>query len=154
VIVLGIDAATLCTGWGVLIPASPQPTYVASGELRPDPDLEPKARIEVIWNGLSQVAGLHRPTRLYFEESFSRGRNSSYLGWLQGACQAAGFYVGAGVGSFSPKGWRKMMFGNGAATKHDAVDLVNARLGLDLDYTKHDEAEALCIAWAGIRGLS
>ena len=160
-IVLGLDASTTATGWGVIRTNGDHFDRIDSGVIRPKRKGNPTKAgrstantrdrcVMIAW----EVAGIlneHAPELVGMENvHVSRGpRASLVLARLAGMLEQVASGANTPVRTLSPAGWRKSTMGNGKASKADALGFVFAQFGLDTD--SHDEAEALCIAVAAAR---
>jgi crossover junction endodeoxyribonuclease RuvC len=155
--VLGIDPSTRACGWAVL--DSEGEELIESGCIEPDLGLSPQQKAVQVFSDLVQVADSHKPDRIFIEMlpmviPGSGSKSRIEMAMIHGAVVAS---VADLIMDFlAAQTWRKAVFGRGNLKRKDAkaaaMRFISAHYGMD--GTTHDEAEAVCIAIAGIRRMS
>jgi crossover junction endodeoxyribonuclease RuvC len=151
VIVLGIDPGTAITGYGV-VSTSDDPTrdvangaegaprqtrsvpqsamrLVECGVIRTSPRAPLAARLNDIFDGVTELIERHRPDALAVEDVFyaRNVRTTVVLGHARGVVLLAGARAGVTVHEYAPALIKKTVVGRGAATK-EQVQFMVARL--------------------------
>ena len=155
--ILGIDPGLRHTGWGVVDVLGNHRTYVASGTVRPDPDLPLSERLAAIHRGLDAVLDTHGADEAAVEETFVNkdGRSTLKLGQARGVALLAPALRGVAVGEYAPALVKKTVTGVGQGTKHQVGAMVRVLLPRSTPDSE-DAADALAVALchASHRGAS
>lgn len=145
--ILGIDPGLRHTGWGLIVSDGPRLSYVAHGVISPDPDLALAERLAVIFNGVSELIGLHSPQLAGVEETLvNAGAQSALkLGQARGAAMTALAVGSVEVAEFAPRRIKQAIVGTGKADK-DQIAFMVQRLLPRAGQVKADAADALACA--------
>lgn len=152
--ILGIDPGTRVIGFALLgankvRPLSPRDWLVLDvGVLRASETVAMPSRLGEIHNALFDLAAELGPTSVAIEKSF-HGVNSSTalkLGEARGAILSAMGRHRLPIYEVTPAQVKKIVAGNGAASKEQVYLSLQALLGFDKGRLPHDASDALAIA--------
>lgn len=145
--IIGIDPGLRRTGWGIVESDGVRLTYVASGHVASQADVDLAYRLREIFEGVSSVIASFTPREAAIEETFvnDNARATLKLGQARGMALLAPAMKGLRVAEYSPNLIKKSVVGTGHADKKQ----IQAMVGLLLPRAKFDsadEADALAIA--------
>ncbi|MBI2536337.1 MAG: crossover junction endodeoxyribonuclease RuvC [Gemmatimonadetes bacterium] len=149
--VLGIDPGTAVTGYGVVEPA---PTLgcpgrlVECGIIRTDPRQPIWSRLEVLYDGVSELIARHRPTAVAIESVFygKNARSTLTLGHARGVILLAAARAGLEIAEFPPATVKKSVVGGGGAAKAQVAYMVQQLLRLKRPPAPSDAADGVAVA--------
>ncbi len=148
-LVLGIDPGTAITGYGVVrgerLGAA---SLIECGVIRTK-SREPLAtRLQEIYDGVSELIRTHQPDALAVEDVFyaHNVRTTVVLGHARGVILLAGQQAGIEILEYAPAAIKKMVVGNGAATKTQVQFMVMRLLRLKSVPTPSDAADGVAAA--------
>lgn len=149
-IVLGIDPGTRVAGYGALVLAPGGPRLVICGtiELPGRPALA--LRLGHIQDQLEQLLGKLKPAALAIESAFA-GRNvqsALRIGEARGVIIASAARRGVAVSEYAPSVIKKVVTGNGQASKEQVAAMVQRHLGCAELAAPLDATDALGVALA------
>ncbi len=151
--VLGIDPGLNTTGYAVIeVDAAKQIQIVEAGIIRSRPKDPLETRLGEIHRGVSEVIAAQTPEFMALEQLFShydRPRTAILMGHARGVICLAAQTAGIPVRHFEPTRVKKMLTGNGRASKHQMQLAVKLQLGLSAIPEPSDVADALAIALCG-----
>ncbi|WP_146459819.1 crossover junction endodeoxyribonuclease RuvC [Rubripirellula tenax] len=149
---MGIDPGLNTTGYGVIDFEGVKPRLIEAGVVRSKAKASIESRIDEIYTGVLEVIELHRPTIMALEQLFShydRPRTAILMGHARGVICLAAAKSGIEVAHFEPTKVKKVMTGNGRASKAQMQLAVKAHLHLSTVPEPADVADALAIAICG-----
>lgn len=152
--VLGIDASTRCTGYAIV---SEDGKLWVHGVVNWKHEQDIDVRIDNMILALIKIIDLHKPDIVYIEDSWKGGQTQNIqttkkLTNIIGAVRCLSLQNGCIFNSVYPSTWRSAIgIDGGKGTKRDefkqrAIDWVSKKYGHNVS---DDEAEAICIAYAG-----
>jgi crossover junction endodeoxyribonuclease RuvC len=144
---LGLDPGLRRTGWGAIDWDGTRLRYVASGNIRPDPDQPLAARLVELHDGLRRVIETWRPDSAAVEETFVNVNPASTLklGQARGVVLLTPALAGLPVAEYHNREIKKSVVGTGRAAKQQVAMMVRALLpGSRPD--SEDAADALAVA--------
>ncbi len=152
--VLGIDPGLNTTGYGVIEEDSAgQIRLLEAGIIRSRGAKDPlESRLGEIHQGVSEVIAAHHPEFMALEQLFShyeRPRTAILMGHARGVICLAAQTAGIPVRHIEPTRVKKMLTGNGRASKSQMQLAVKSQLGLSTLPEPPDVADALAIALCG-----
>jgi crossover junction endodeoxyribonuclease RuvC len=105
-------------------------------------------RLGELLTGFQQLLAEHQPDRIIIERAFVHKNVSSALklGEVRGAYIAAAMQTGASIGQIAPKKVKKLITGNGNASKELVADCVGKLLCQDFSSARNDVTDAAAIA--------
>lgn len=145
-IILGIDPGSRLTGYGVISQRGNQLTYIGSGCIRlTDDELAP--RLNIIFNGISQLISQYQPELFAIEQVFmaTNAGAALKLGQARGAAIVAATQAGLPVAEYSARQIKQAVVGTGAAEKEQVQHMVKSMLKLPAA-PQADAADALAVA--------
>lgn len=148
-IILGIDPGTLLLGFGVIRAVGKKAEYVDMGVLDLRKEKDPYAKLQAIYDCISEVCKSYHPDELAIESPFY-GKNAQVvlkLGRAQGAAIIACLESGVrSVTEYAPRKAKEAIVGNGAASKEQVGLMLEKTLGVKLEARHLDATDALAIA--------
>lgn len=148
-IILGIDPGTLLLGFGVLHTVGRKAEYVDMGVLDMRKDKNPYAKLQTIYDCITQVCQSYHPDILAIESPFYAKDPQVLLklGRAQGACMIAVQECGiSAVTEYAPRRVKEVVTGNGAASKQQVQLMLEQTLGVKLESRHLDATDALAVA--------
>lgn len=145
--ILGIDPGSRVTGYGVIAVHGHEIGYVSCGRIRTTHEPDFAKRLQVIFAGLGEVIGTHRPVVAAVEEVFvaKNPRSALKLGHARGAAIVAAMENDLQVYDYSARKVKQTISGYGHADKQQVQHMV--KILLELDATpSNDAADALAVA--------
>jgi crossover junction endodeoxyribonuclease RuvC len=149
-IVLGVDPGTATTGYGVVAARDGAVALLECGVIRSRPSEPLAARLEAIYEGVTEVVERHHPDVLAVEGVFY-GRNvrtTVVLAHARGVIMLAGALRGIPVAEYSPAEVKHAVVGGGRATKEQVQYMVQRLLRLKGPPRPADAADGVAIALA------
>lgn len=149
--ILGIDPGLNITGYGVIsVRCHDQLNVVEAGVLRGgDAKKSMGDRLLALRTGLVDVIATLKPTRMALEEIYShyeRPKTAILMGHARGALCLTATEQGLQVYDYAATQIKRMLTGNGRASKAQIQLAVTRLLGLDTVPEPPDVADALAIA--------
>lgn len=144
--ILGIDPGSRVTGFGVIDSEGNQSRYVASGCVRVGTDSLAE-RLRIIFDGIADVLGTHRPDEIAVEQVFVKRNVASALklGQARGAALVAGVRASLPIYEYTPAQVKQAITGKGNADKGQVQHMVRLLLNLP-EAPPEDASDALAIA--------
>jgi crossover junction endodeoxyribonuclease RuvC len=147
--VLGIDPGSVITGYGVVDEVKGNLKLVAQGSIRAAKAKDFPARLQLIFEGLTEVIATHAPEAAAIETPFA-GRNVRSLVQLaqaRGVAVLAAQIGGLEIFEYGPMVVKNAIVGYGRAEKHQVAKMVKMLLPGMRDVTLGpDAADALAVA--------
>lgn len=146
---LGVDPGTAVTGYGVVEPADGRPgRLVECGVIRTNPHTELWRRLDVLFEGVSELIARHRPSALALETAFHHKnvRTTLTLGHARGVILLAATRAGLEVVEYSPRAVKKSVVGQGGAVKQQVAFMVQRLLNLKEPPAPADAADGAAVA--------
>lgn len=145
--VLGIDPGTAITGFG-LVREEEGLALVEYGVITTAADQPLPERLQVIYQGLSEVIRQHRPQQAAVEELFfSRNvRTALSVGHARGVALLALADAGLAIHEYKPLEIKQAITGYGGADKGQVQEMVRLLLNLDRVPQPDDAADAVAVA--------
>jgi crossover junction endodeoxyribonuclease RuvC len=146
--VVGIDPGTAACGYGVVDGDHGRLRAVDHGCWRTASSLAPELRLKRIYDGVTELIGLHDPDAVALEESFvgADARTALSVGQARGAVLVACAVAGLETREYSPNRVKSMVCGYGHADKGQVQRMVKTMLGLSELPRPHHAADALAVA--------
>lgn len=150
--ILGVDPGLNTSGYAVIDVHGGTITLREAGVIKTRGTEPIERRLRELHAGLLEVMETHRPERMSLEQLFShyrRPRTAILMGHARGViCLAAGL-TGTPVTHYEPTRVKKVLTGNGRASKHQMQLAVRLQLGLSKLPEPSDVADAMAIALCG-----
>ncbi len=148
-IILGIDPAIRCTGYGVIdMQSSDRIAVLDCGVISNKPKMPHSECLRRLTGGIRELVAGFNPDCVSIEEAFY-GKNiktSMVLSMARGAIIAALAEVGVAVYPYSPRKAKKSVVGSGAASKDQVAAMMAVRLGINVTDIPDDATDALALA--------
>ena len=146
-LILGIDPGSRVTGYGVIKVVGNRQEYVASGCIRTTDKSALPERLDIIFQGVTQIINEFVPDELAIERIFmSRSAESALkLGHARGVAIVAAVAQGLPVHEYEARKVKQAIVGTGAANKSQVQHMVMTLLNLP-SKPQADAADALAIA--------
>lgn len=146
-LILGIDPGSRVTGYGIIRAVGNRQEYITSGCIRTTDRGDLPERLELIFNGVSQIIDEFSPDEMAIESIFmARSAESALkLGHARGVAIVAGVKQGLPIHEYEARKVKQAVVGSGAATKGQIQDMVVRLLSLP-KAPQADAADALAIA--------
>ena len=147
-IVLGIDPGTAITGYGLVREEGSQAVAMAYGAITTPSDQPLPDRLNLLYQGLSQIIEKHKPDQAAVEQLFfnKNVRTALAVGHARGVMLLALAQAGVSIFEYTPLQVKQAVTGNGRADKAQVQQMVTLLLGLDKIPKPDDVADALAIA--------
>ncbi len=147
--VLGIDPGLNITGYGVLEVAAGGPVVREAGVVRGKTKDSLTARLKEIHDGVCEVIDALKPSVVAIEQLYShyeRPRTAILMGHARGVICLAAVKAGLEVVNYSATQVKKILTGNGHASKEQVQHAVKFELKLSTLPEPADVSDALAIA--------
>ncbi len=147
-ITLGIDPGTAIVGYAV-IEAQGSTLRMLACDVITTPARTPLSqRLQLIYQGLSEVIATYRPQDAAMEELFfaKNARTAMTVGQARGVAMLALANNGLSIAEYTPKQVKLAVTGYGGADKHQVGEMVRILLGLAAVPKPDDAADAAAIA--------
>lgn len=153
-IILGIDASTKCTGYGIV---NSDGELITHGAIDYTSEKDIDVRIDLMMKALINLFNVLNPDIVYIEDSWKAGKviniqTTKKLTNIIGAVRCLCLQHKCLFNSVYPSEWRSVIgIDGGKGTKREefkerAVKWVKKKFDIDVS---DDEAEGVCIAYAG-----
>lgn len=147
VTIIGIDPGLRHTGWGIVTQEGNRLSFVAAGQINPDPDLPMASRLCELTETLTDIVAQHRPDESAIEETFvnQNAVSALKLGQARGAAMVAMAQSGLTVSEYAANRIKQSVTGFGHADKIQ----IQTMIGLLLPGSGKlaaDAADALAVA--------
>ncbi|OGQ97152.1 MAG: crossover junction endodeoxyribonuclease RuvC [Deltaproteobacteria bacterium RIFOXYD12_FULL_57_12] len=145
--ILGIDPGSRVTGYGVIEKSGGRLSLVSCGVIKMQAQLSMPERLQVIYNGLSEVIRSEAPAVAAVEDVFVavNPRSALKLGHARGAAVLAAVQHGLAVFDYTPRLVKQAVVGYGQADKGQIQQMVRVLLRLSASPSA-DAADALAVA--------
>ena len=147
-IILGIDPGTLVLGYGLIRVAGNKLSLIEMGVLKLAKYKDPNLRLQLIYNKVSELHRVFKPTLFAIEAPF-HGKNVQSmlkLGRAQGVAIASAMQAGISATEYSPKKIKQSITGNGNATKEQVWKMLQQVLKFDDKPEFLDATDAVAVA--------
>ncbi len=147
-ITLGIDPGTAIVGYAV-IEAQGSTLRMLACDVITTPARTPLSqRLQLIYQGLSEVIATYHPQEAAMEELFfaKNARTAMTVGQARGVAMLALANNGLSIAEYTPKQVKLAVTGYGGADKHQVGEMVRILLGLATVPKPDDAADAAAIA--------
>lgn len=147
-IFLGIDPALNSTGYAILQKKGSSAVLIECGIIKNKIETDFMQKLVKIFDSISQICELYKPTACGIEETFINVNASSSLklGVARGAILTAVAKQGIPIFEYSPNNIKKTITGFGKAEKSQVEFMVKKMVQNIKSETKPDETDAIAIA--------
>lgn len=146
--ILGLDPGTATTGYGIIDVVEGEPSVVAYGVIRTDPQQKMAQRLQAIYDALCALLDEYSPDAAAVEEVFF-GRNITTaitVGQSRGVLLLALANAGVPIEEYSPPKIKDAVTGYGKADKQQVQLMVRNLLHLEETPRPDDAADGLAVA--------
>jgi len=149
--ILGIDPGMAITGYGVIEIASTQPTICEAGIIRTADDkaTDMASKVLSVYNGVAEIIALFKPEAMAVEQLYAHydhPRTAILMGHARGVIFLAAAQVGIPVVSYASTKVKKIVTGNGRASKEQVQRTIQREMGLKDLPDPPDVADAIAVA--------
>jgi crossover junction endodeoxyribonuclease RuvC len=147
-VILGIDPGTLLMGYGIISIDKSSISLVEMGVLHLSKYKDHSERLHFIFEKVSALVQIHRPPVVALEAPFF-GKNVQSmlkLGRAQGVAMAAAMAHGSTTAEYAPKKIKKLVTGNGNASKEQVWKMLQYQLRFKEDPQFLDATDAVAAA--------
>ncbi len=147
-IILGIDPGTVVLGFGLIQIKDKQASLIEMGVLKLAKYKDANVRLQLIYNKVSELHRVFKPTQFAIEAPFY-GKNVQSmlkLGRAQGVAIAAAMQAGLSATEYSPKKIKQSITGNGNATKEQIWKMLQQILKFKDEPEFLDATDAVAVA--------
>ena len=149
VVILGIDTAIRCTGYGVVEMSGPGKFKILDcGVIKNPRDIAHSECLRRLSGGMRELVAKYHPDTASIEDAFM-GRNvktAMILSLARGAVIAALAELGVQVYQYSPSTAKRSAVGRGDASKEQVAMMMAAMCGIDISKIPNDSTDALALA--------
>lgn len=147
-IIIGIDPGTRATGFGVIEVDGSRMNSIEYGVIRAKATLPLSERLAIIHEGVHSVLQQWNPSIVAVEQAFysKNVKTALTLGHARGVILLAAHNCGAKIIEPTPTEVKKVITGNGHATKEQVEYMVRVLLKLPADKIKDDAFDGLALA--------
>jgi crossover junction endodeoxyribonuclease RuvC len=148
-IILGIDPAIRCTGYGVIDIRTPDEMYILDcGVISNKPGVPHSECLRRLSGGIRELIVAFNPDCASIEDAFF-GKNiktSMILSMARGAIIAALAEAGVPVYPYAPRKAKRSTVGTGTASKTQVGAMMAVRFGINVSEIPDDATDALALA--------
>lgn len=156
--IIGIDPGTIVAGYGIVdLNERNSLKAVAAGAWTLGKNKPLHERLATLAIEFRKIVSHYRPTHLCIELSFlaDNPRTALFLGHARGVVLSEGSQSGLIISEISATSAKKIVSGQGRATKESIAKIMSSTLGFVLEKLPYDATDALAIAYAdGVRQKS
>ena len=147
-IVLGIDTAIRCTGYGVVEFSDGRISILDCGFIKNKPDLSHSECIRRLGGGIRELVKNFKPDVAAIESAFysKNIKTSMILSYARGAIMLVLAENSIPTYEYAPRKAKMAIGGSGAASKKTIALILSSMLSIDLDQIPLDATDALAIA--------
>lgn len=146
--ILGIDPGYGITGFGLIEAERGASHLLRCGAITTPAGTEFSARLEMIYNDMTQLLQMAKPDAVAIEELFFGHNVTTAIGVAQsrGVILLAVRQAGIPVFEYKPMQVKQAVVGYGNATKHQVMEMTKRLLHLEKSPKPDDAADAVAIA--------
>ena len=146
--ILGIDPGLVQTGYGIITINNNDPQIVDYGVVKPIVKEELASRLLTIFEDVSEIINMHKPSIFSIEDVFygKNAKSALRLGQARGAAMVAAASAGLSIHEYSARKIKQALTGNGNAHKEQVQFMVKAALKMDKPPEPIDASDALATA--------
>ena len=146
--ILGIDPGYAILGWGVIDVVGNRFSVVDYGSILTDTKMEMPARLQVLYNGLTDLIHKYKPDDASIEQLFfnSNAKTAILVGEARGVAVLACANGNLNIGEYTPLQIKQALVGYGRADKKQVQYMVKTMLNLKSVPKPDDTADALAAA--------
>lgn len=146
--ILGIDPGYAILGYGIIDVIGNKFSVVGYGSITTNPPMEMPARLECLFDGLTEIIDKYKPDEAAIEELFfnSNAKTAILVGEARGVAVLACSKGNLGISEYTPLQIKQALVGYGRADKTQVQYMVKTMLNLKTVPKPDDTADALAAA--------
>lgn len=146
--ILGIDPGYAILGWGVIDVIGNKFSVVDYGSILTDTSMDMPSRLQVLYNGLTDLIYKYKPDDASIEQLFfnSNAKTAILVGEARGVAVLACANGNLNIGEYTPLQIKQALVGYGRADKKQVQYMVKTMLNLKVVPKPDDTADALAAA--------
>lgn len=146
--ILGIDPGYAILGWGVIDVTGNRFSVVDYGSILTDNSMKMPARLQVLYNGLTELINKYKPDDASIEQLFfnNNAKTAILVGEARGVAVLACANGNLNIGEYTPLQIKQALVGYGRADKKQVQYMVKTMLNLKSVPKPDDTADALAAA--------
>ena len=146
--ILGIDPGYAILGWGVIDVVGNRFSVVDYGSILTDTKMDMPSRLQVLYNGLTELIHKYNPDDASIEQLFfnSNAKTAILVGEARGVAVLACANGNLNIGEYTPLQIKQALVGYGRADKKQVQYMVKTMLNLKSVPKPDDTADALAAA--------
>ncbi len=146
--ILGIDPGYAILGWGVIDVVGNKFSVVDYGSILTDTKMDMPSRLQVLYNGLTELIHKYKPDDASIEQLFfnSNAKTAILVGEARGVAVLACANGNLNIGEYTPLQIKQALVGYGRADKKQVQYMVKTMLNLKSVPKPDDTADALAAA--------
>lgn len=147
-IVIGVDTALRCTGYGVIDVQGKRMRAVDCGVIRNTAKLSLSECIRRLAGGIEELVKRYQPAEASIEGGFyfRNVRTAMVLGMARGAAVSVLATSQIPVYEYAPRRAKQVVVGYGNASKEQVATCMAQLLGLNVDHIPNDSTDAISLA--------
>ena len=146
--ILGIDPGYAILGWGIIDLVGNRFSVVDYGAVLTDTSMDMPARLQALYNGLTDIIKKYKPEDASIEQLFfnSNAKTAILVGEARGVAVLACANGNLNIAEYTPLQIKQALVGYGRADKKQVQYMVKTMLNLKSVPKPDDTADALAIA--------
>lgn len=146
--ILGIDPGYAILGWGIIDVVGSRFSVVDYGAVLTDTSMEMPARLQSLYNGLTDIINKYKPEDASIEQLFfnSNAKTAILVGEARGVAVLACANGNLNIAEYTPLQIKQALVGYGRADKKQVQYMVKTMLNLKSVPKPDDTADALAAA--------
>ena len=148
-IILGIDTAIRCTGYGVIeLTKGENPCILDCGIIKNTQQSPHSECLRRIFGGISELCEAFQPDHAALESAFYQKniKTAMILSYARGAVMTALAIHNIPAYAYAPRVAKKALTGSGASSKIQVATMIAATCNLDIQEIQLDSTDAIAIA--------
>ena len=146
--ILGIDPGYAILGWGIIDLVGNRFSVVDYGAVLTDTSMDMPARLQALYNGLTDIIKKYKPEDASIEQLFfnSNAKTAILVGEARGVAVLACANGNLNIAEYTPLQIKQAVTGYGRADKGQIQQMVKMLLNLNAIPKPDDAADALAVA--------
>lgn len=147
-IILGVDTALRCTGYGIIRSDGDTFNVIDCGVIKNPKDITHSQCLLRLYRGIHDLSKTYKIDAASIEGAFygKNVRTTMILGYARGAVMTALASLNIPVYAYSPKEVKMAAGGTGTASKEQVAIIMSSILGIDISGMDYDATDALGLA--------
>lgn len=149
-IILGIDTAIRCTGYGVIdIRPGAAPDILDCGVIKNKANAPHSECLRRLYGGINELCNSFHPEAAALESAFYQKniKTAMILSYARGAIMSALVNNGVPIFAYAPKKAKKAVVGTGSASKEQVATMISSIARININKIPLDSTDALAIAF-------